>query len=351
MTALMTASATALSLALTLFPSHGASPQRIAHIDSYGLRKVDPALVTQALQVEVGDSMEVDREAMVKRLKAIEGVSEAQVMKMMIPGKGILLIGIQEVGAPVLQLRESPKGDVRLPDGMLETYTAIMDLDYEGMMKGKGRERVVDGHSFTTYEPAHEQELILQKMAIEHEARVRDVLRNSSDGAHRGAAAKALTYVVDKRSIIEDLAYCMTDPDGVVRNNGVRALSVLAQWASGQEDFEVKVDVAPLIVLLESYTWTDRNKSAALLYRLTESRDPKLLARLRDSSIPALAEMALWHSVGHATTSVTILGRMAGFSEEEIVELDRTARSEGDEMHQAWIEELREGALAAAEED
>lgn len=93
---------------------------------------------------------------------------------------------------------------------------------------------------------------------------------------------------------------------------------MLAGWANEQEEFEVKFDVTPLLVLLESVEWTDRYKSAALLYRLSESRDPALLKGLRENSLDALHEMAFWHSNGNATHSVVMLGRVAGLSDEAI---------------------------------
>ncbi len=49
---------------------------------------------------------------------------------------------------------------------------------------------------------------------------------------------------------------------------------------------------------------------------LSASRDPGLLATLRKDVLPSLVEMARWKSAGHALFTFTILGRLAGYSDE-----------------------------------
>lgn len=55
-----------------------------------------------------------------------------------------------------------------------------------------------------------------------------------------------------------------------------------------------------------------------MLVALTESRDPKLLTALRTDALDSLIEMARWRSAGHAEAALTILGRMAGLSEDSL---------------------------------
>ena len=64
--------------------------------------------------------------------------------------------------------------------------------------------------------------------------------------------------------------------------------------------------------------WTDRNKASLALLRLSESRDPDLLARLRRDALAPLVDMARWQSPGHAAPGAIILGRMAELPEEKI---------------------------------
>lgn len=53
------------------------------------------------------------------------------------------------------------------------------------------------------------------------------------------------------------------------------------------------------------------------LMELSENRDPALLAQLRQGSLKPLMEMARWRSEGHAIAAFTILGRIAGQTDEE----------------------------------
>jgi hypothetical protein len=75
--------------------------------------------------------------------------------------------------------------------------------------------------------------------------------------------------------------------------------------------------------MLNSGSWSDRNKGGLLLERLTANRDPKLLSELRVEALDPLIEMARWHSPGHSYPFKIMLGRIAGIDEkrlEEIVE-------------------------------
>ena len=78
------------------------------------------------------------------------------------------------------------------------------------------------------------------------------------------------------------------------------------------------IPIDGFVGLVNSPVWTDRNKASLALLRLTESRDPEVLARLRREALASLVDMARWKSPGHASPGATILGRMAGLSEEKI---------------------------------
>jgi hypothetical protein len=62
--------------------------------------------------------------------------------------------------------------------------------------------------------------------------------------------------------------------------------------------------------------WTDRNKASLALLRLSERRAPRLLEQLRREALVPLVEMARWKTPGHAAPALTILGRIAGLSDE-----------------------------------
>ena len=90
-------------------------------------------------------------------------------------------------------------------------------------------------------------------------------------------------------------------------------------FAQQAPDRKIEVRADPFVELLNSLTWTDRNKSSLALMALTESREPALLSALRQKALPALIEMARWKSRGHAVASVMILGRVAGIPENDLI--------------------------------
>lgn len=75
------------------------------------------------------------------------------------------------------------------------------------------------------------------------------------------------------------------------------------------------------IEMLNSGVWTDRNKDALVLERLTAKRDPAVLAKLRATALDSLIEMTLWREAGHAYAARMLLGRVAGVPEERLEEL------------------------------
>lgn len=112
---------------------------------------------------------------------------------------------------------------------------------------------------------------------------LRRVLREAADDQQRIAASWVIGYAPDKAAVAAELQAAMRDPDGTVRNNAVRALGVIATYARLHPDLGIRIPC------------------------------------------PALLEMARWKSPDHAFPAFTLLGRVAGMSEEDI----RKAWSEG----------------------
>jgi len=73
--------------------------------------------------------------------------------------------------------------------------------------------------------------------------------------------------------------------------------------------------------MLSSGVWTDRNKAAGLLERLTTNRNPVVLARLRSVALDSLIEMTMWREANHAHSARMLLGRVAGIPEDRLQEL------------------------------
>jgi hypothetical protein len=73
--------------------------------------------------------------------------------------------------------------------------------------------------------------------------------------------------------------------------------------------------------MVNSATWTDRNKGAWVLFNLTASRDARVLDQIKRGAIEGLTEMAKWRDVGHAYQARIVLGRIAGIPEERLQQL------------------------------
>lgn len=108
------------------------------------------------------------------------------------------------------------------------------------------------------------------------------------------------------------------DRNETVRNNAVRALVVLAE--SSPEVAE-RVPATGFIEMLNSGSWTDRNKAGALLGALSRRRDTRLLRQLNSQAQDSLIEMARWRSSGHAYFARILLGRIAGIEESRLQQL------------------------------
>lgn len=124
----------------------------------------------------------------------------------------------------------------------------------------------------------------------------------------------------------------MRDPADNVRNNATRALAVMAELSGKAGKQKIQIPTRLFVEMLNSIEWTDRNKSSLALVRLTEQRNPAVLAELRHHALSSLMEMARWKASGHAYAPFFLLGRVAVFAEKEI----NQAWEHGD--HAAFIE-------------
>jgi hypothetical protein len=154
-------------------------------------------------------------------------------------------------------------------------------------------------------------------LAVRDTDNLRQVLHESSEADRRALAAQILGYVIDKQGVVDDLVQAMRDSDETVRNNAMRSLMVFTKMTTGPAP---RIPYEPFVQMLNSPVWTDRNKSSAALQELSARRDPELLRTLRATAFDSLAEMARWKVKGHALSAFTILGRIAGLSEDAILQ-------------------------------
>jgi HEAT repeat protein len=171
-------------------------------------------------------------------------------------------------------------------------------------------------------------------MANEHLAELRQVLKESADEYQRAIAAYVIGYATKKAEVVNDLQGALRDPDSVVRNNAARALVAFSVLQRLKPESGVRVSPTWFIEMLNSLSWSDRNKAVWALQTLTDNRDPVVLDQLRDRALPSLVEMARWKSPGHAISAFMLLGRIAGLPEQQ--------------LEDAWSRGDRESVIAAA---
>jgi hypothetical protein len=297
---------------------------KIGIIDLYGLSRVSTGQVREALTFKEGDTVLMgfdERPGFVTaseaRLSTLPGVARARINPVCCDqGRVIVYVGIEERGTATMHLRPAPMGTARLAADIVQSGEEFLKAFILAVQRGDAAEDHSQGHAFT-HDPAtraiQERFVVYAKRDL---PQLRRVLRSSSDAVQRALAAQVLGYASDKKAMVEDLVQGMSDPSDEVRNNAMRALLVFADAAPGVSGSIPRVPAERFIDFLNSPVWSDRNKASAALMALSARRDPGLLATLRKKALASLVEMARWKSEGHAFAAFTILGRIAGYSDE-----------------------------------
>jgi hypothetical protein len=293
----------------------------IGYIDTYGTRVLTPDQLRAAAGVSIGDSVTARLEAAARAgLLGLPNVRAAQVAVVCCEnGRSIIYLGVVERSAPAFTYAAAPAGDIRLPGNVVQDAAAFERAVQEAVLQGQAEEADSLAHSLLAYPPARELQLRFGNYAAGNVPRLRDVLQNSADARHRAIAAMVIAYAFNKAAIIPDLIAALRDPEPDVRNNAMRALGVMAAYNQKHAESMLRIPYQPLLSMLSSPVWTDRNKAAYVLMSLTASREPMMLHQLRSRAFAELAEMAQWQAFGHALPAALILGRMAGLPDEEIV--------------------------------
>jgi hypothetical protein len=179
-----------------------------------------------------------------------------------------------------------------------------------------------------------EIQLAFPGVAETHLGELRNVLRNSSDDEQRAIAAFLIGYAPKKDQVADDLQFALRDADPGVRANAARAIIALAVYARLNADSGIKLEPTWFIEMLNSLSWSDRERALNALQILTDSRDATMLAQLRNRALPALVEMSRWKTLEHALPAFVLAGRVAGLSEQQIQD--------------AWTRGDRESVITAA---
>jgi len=310
---------TVLAAASMLAPSLVGQDLRLDVLDFYGLHKISESQIRKALGVREGDRLPPSKGNAEAKLDQIPGVVESHLEAVCCDeGKTILYVGIEERGAPHFDLREPPEADVNLPDEIVGTYNRFLEAAQLAARRGTTDEDLTHGHPLMADGSARAIQEMFPALVDDNLVQVRTVLRSSQDEVQRAMAAYILVYATRKRDIVNDLQYALKDADPGVRNNAARGLVALSVLEKLDPSSEVRISATWFIEMLNSLSWSDRNRALKALQTLTDSRDPLVLDQLRTRALDALIDMARWKTLSHALPAFILLGRMAGMPEPDI---------------------------------
>jgi hypothetical protein len=298
-------------------------PFQVGQINYFGYGGIDLAPIRAQLPLHVGDTITFatfDDAAIKSFITRTIGHPPTDVGTVCCDDSKRLLIyiGLGGTSSRLLPTANSPRGSDHLATGALKLYDRQMSALESAVRRGAAGEDDSKGYALNTDPALRQIELSIHRYAMTREAEFERVLRNAADPRQRRAASEFLGYVPRSSMQIKALAEAVSDSDEEVRNNAVRALSVLAAARNARP---LAIDPQPFIALLFSGKWTDRNKGSLLLARLTESRDPVLLAALRKEALQPLVEGSSWSDSGHTGAFLMILGRIADIPEDKLQQM------------------------------
>jgi hypothetical protein len=304
-------------------------PKLIGEIEFFGYAGNDLQKVKAALQIHEQESF--DLEAFAEKaeqskfaIKTATGQTPTDIAPVCCDDAGNWIIFIGLSGKPA-RYNPTPKAATRLPGNALELYERFINALMESMQKGNFNEDSSKGYALAEHPPLRATQLAMRAYAVGHAAILREVLKTAADDKQRIAAAELLGYAPQFRSQIAALVYAIQDRNGLVRNNAIRALVVMA---NSNPKIASEIPAAGFIELLLSGTWTDLNKSSNVLAVLTRNRNARLFAPLRRAEVLGrLIEMARWRT-GHAEPARVILGRLAGIDEPRLQALIKAGNAE-----------------------
>jgi hypothetical protein len=295
-----------------------AQPPRIDTLDFYGLRKTTEAQVRAAIAVKEGDPLPASKGDAEERLDQIPGVVESHLEAVYDAGKMILYVGLEERGAPHFELRETPEGDMRLPEKIGAEYRGFVEASAAASRVHITAEDLTQGHARSADPSTRKIQDRFPLFATDHLAELRDVLRNSSDEEERATAAYIIGYAPNKLDVINDLQYALKDADAGVRTNAARSLVAIAVLAKKDPRLGIKISPTWFIEMLNSLSWSDRNRAVGALLILTDQPAAGVLDQVRDRALASLIDMARWKTLAHALPPYLLLGRVAGLPVDQV---------------------------------
>lgn len=296
---------------------------RIGTIDFYGRRKVEEKHLRKALGFAEGAPLPRSKGDVEQKLEQVSGVVQARLEAACCDDskQAILYVGIEEKGSPHFSYRQPPVTDLHLPEEISAAYRQFLKAVAAAGQNGTAQEDLSRGHSLMADPEVRAIQTQFTQLADQHLAELQKTLRESADNDQRAIAAYVIGYSKAKNRVVNDLQYALQDPDDTVRNNALRSLAAFAVLAAKNKNAELRIPGTWFVELLNSLVWSDRNNAAIALVTLTESRDEKLIALLKERALPALIEMAAWKHLPHALPAYIVLGRVLGYPEQELQDL------------------------------
>jgi hypothetical protein len=293
---------------------------RIAFIEFFGYKGIDVEAIRRALPFHEGDPFtDAVLDQTVEAVHRLTGKDPTDVNPVCCVGDGdwALFIGLPGASSHNPTYNPKPTRDPHLPSALTPLYERMKQAELAAVKKGTAEEDGAPGYRLTKDPAARAAELEIRAYALRHPAELIRVLRDSSRKEQRAIAADVLGYAARSPRQIAALEYAAHDPDASVRNDAIRALGEILRAGVSA----APVRLGPFIEMLNSPTWSDRNKSSMVLLKVTESRDPQLLSRLKSEAGEGLLEMARWRADSWAFSPRVILARIAGFPEARVTEV------------------------------
>jgi len=289
-------------------------------INFYGLRKVTPAKVLDALDLKSGNPLPPSKGDMEDKLELIPGVAAARVEAVCCDGKSaILFIGVEERGSPHFDVRAAPSGTATLPEAIMAAYQEYVGAVERAAQLGNAAEDLTAGESRMSDPAARKVQEQFTSLAVDHLDILREVLRSGAEPEERAVAAAVIAYAPKKEQVIKDLQFAMQDAEPAVRANAVRAMMAIAVLAQKRPELGLKIEPTWMVEMLNSLVLGDRQQAALALVTLTEQRNPATLELIRVRALASLVEMARWKTLRYALPAYLLVGRTAGVPETELL--------------------------------
>lgn len=318
------------------------SAPKVDVLDFYGLHRLTPQLVTQALGTRQGGPLPASKGDAEERINDLKRVVASDLEAVQVEGIGtVLYVGLQEQDAPSYTLRERPGGADRLPSDILITYSAFLDAKHNTEERGAPvTEDLSRGYPISSDPETRRLQGDFLEYARDNVELLRAVLAKSGDDLHREAAAYIIAYAPRKADVVNDLGYALRDGSAGVRTNAAKSLTAFSTLALRDPEAQIRIPARWFIDMLISVSWTDRTDAMRTLLVMTGQRFDSLQQQLRESGLAPLAEMARWKVAEHARPAFILLARAAAIPEKEIDQMLQDSWTQDHKQREAAVDSV-----------